>query len=190
MSPCVPSPARCHQRYRSHSPSPIGRDALTRVLATPASQPFRSFYHSKLAGADAILALYSGTALHGARAAFFLRSRATWDNVRQLNKLPARLGEGPGPFLGGARPGVDDFHVSAWLARIAHAAGAGVAAEGIGVLGDALGTRVPRQVSEYWDAWALRPSWRTVYSNQLHRNIADQGLYSMLVNARVVYCDI
>ncbi len=58
------------------------------------------------------------------RASFPPASNALWDGIKDfiVETLPAAIAEGP--FIGGARLGVDDFHVGIRLARIAIVLGA------------------------------------------------------------------
>jgi glutathione S-transferase len=71
-------------------------------------------------------------------------------------------------FIGGERPGNADFHVGAWLGRIAAVSGAKTSEEGVKALEGAFGKQVPEAVSDYWNAWAARDSWSQVYVNGLH----------------------
>jgi hypothetical protein len=99
---------------------------------------------------------------------FFEQSKAHWDAVRSfiLNILPAYLPNSG--FVGGVKPGEDDFHVAAWLARIASARGAKKTEQGLKELEKEVGMSVPEKVAKYWNAWAQRESWKTVYQDGLH----------------------
>jgi len=80
--------------------------------------------------------------------------------------LPAAIGEGP--FIAGAEPGVDDCHVTAWLARIVSVVGAQKSDEGVSALAKRFGP-IPQKVNVFWDTWIKRGSWVKVYSdNVLH----------------------
>jgi hypothetical protein len=71
-----------------------------------------------------------------------------------------------GPFISGARPGVDDFHFGAWLARVASLLGAHTSKEGV----DALQRRfepLPENVKLYWAAWISRDSWVKAYPDSV-----------------------
>jgi len=65
-------------------------------------------------------------------------------------------------------PGEADFHLAAWLARIALLCGSGNTAMGKEMLEKELGQKLPERVATYWDAWAGRESWGRVYADGLH----------------------
>ena len=73
-----------------------------------------------------------------------------------------------GPFLGGTQPGEDDFHLGAWLTRIAAVSGAQKPEEAAEKLAASFGAPVPERVLAYWDAWVVRPSWKEVYDGGCH----------------------
>ena len=80
--------------------------------------------------------------------------------------LPTAITEGP--FIGGVRPGVDDFHVGAWITRIAFVSGAQKSEEGLSALEKRFGP-LPENVKAYWTAWIGRDSWVKAYpENALH----------------------
>src|SRR6266852_5452468 len=98
---------------------------------------------------------------------FFSKSSALWDGIKVfiVETLPAAFTEGP--FIGGVRPGVDDFHVGAWIARIAFVSGA-QKSEGWSALEKIFGP-LPENVKAYWTAWIGRDSWVKAYpENVLH----------------------
>ncbi|CAG7847431.1 SubName: Full=Uncharacterized protein {ECO:0000313/EMBL:CCA68191.1} [Serendipita indica DSM 11827] len=69
-------------------------------------------------------------------------------------------------FLGGDIPGEADYHVGAWLARIASVLGAKNetgAWKSFEVFGP-----VPESLQKYWEAWTARKSWNAVYKDGLH----------------------
>ena len=67
-------------------------------------------------------------------------------------------------LIGGERPGEDDFHVGAWLARIVSTTGG----KEVSALEAELGQPVPPKVVSYWNAWSERDSWKKVYAQGLH----------------------
>ena len=71
-------------------------------------------------------------------------------------------------FIGGERPGEDDFHVAAWLARIAATLGGDAGKDGVHALEKELGVPVPDKVANYWAAWSERESWKITYREGLH----------------------
>jgi hypothetical protein len=79
---------------------------------------------------------------------FFDNSKAHRDGLRSciLVILPGYLPSG-GRFIGGAEPGEDDFHVAAWLARIA-SVGAEKTEQGLGELEKEASSRETGQVLE------------------------------------------
>lgn len=84
-----------------------------------------------------------------------------------LEELPDILPESG--FLGGDKPGEDDFHLAAWLARIASVAGGGDSSkDGARAIEKELGKATPEKVVSYWTAWSGRKSWQEVYANGLH----------------------
>lgn len=83
-----------------------------------------------------------------------------------LNVLPTILPDSG--FIAGSEPGEDDFHVGAWLARVAWITGAAKEADGYEKLEKELKVSVPAKVASYWQAWAARDSWKKVYADTLH----------------------
>ena len=99
---------------------------------------------------------------------FFTTSIAHWGNIVSFiqNELVAILPESG--FIAGAEPGEDDYHVGAWLTRVAWVAGAEKTPEGYTALDKELKTDVPPKVAAYWKAWFARPSWQKVYAETMH----------------------
>lgn len=99
------------------------------------------------------------------KSTYFAASKNHWVQLSKLIlDLPLYLpDEG---FIGGERPGEDDFHLGGWLARIVATTGAsdisGLAGEG------ALNQEVPPKLVKYWNAWIVRDSWKEVYAAGLH----------------------
>ncbi|KAF7339894.1 GST N-terminal domain-containing protein [Mycena venus] len=71
-------------------------------------------------------------------------------------------------FIGGELPGEDDFHVAAWLTRIAATTGAKSVDDPLTSMEDAYGALVPSKVTAYWGVWIAKPSWKKVYAYVLH----------------------
>lgn len=142
-----------------------GQTALEKYAASAEGAPFKDFYAKKLEGNGGILKIYKGDV---PSADFFATSTGHWQNIVAyvLNDLPEILPASG--FIGGAEPGEDDFHVGAWLTRVAWICGATNDAEGYKALEKELKVPVPEKVASYWKAWHARPSWQKVYSETLH----------------------
>ncbi|KAJ6535138.1 hypothetical protein B0H19DRAFT_1223049 [Mycena capillaripes] len=127
--------------------------ALEKYAADPAAAAFKDFYEPRLTANGALLAIYRREAPAEAQAAFFAKSKEHFDAVRSalLAVYPALLPANG--FIGGAEPGEDDFHMIAWITRIAWTA---------------YGEPVPDAMAAYWRAWIQRPSWKKVYAETLH----------------------
>ena len=104
-----------------------GQTALEKYAASAEGALFKDFYAKKLEGNGGILKIYKGDA---PSADFFATSTGHWQNIVAyvLNDLPEILPASG--FIGGAEPGEDDFHVGAWLTRVAWVCGATNDAEG------------------------------------------------------------
>ncbi|EPQ58625.1 hypothetical protein GLOTRDRAFT_57733 [Gloeophyllum trabeum ATCC 11539] len=148
------------------------QSALNRNASTPEGVEFKSFYDAKIVGNGGLLSIYKGEAPADVKSNFFSQSQKHWDSLRAFitQILPATLESTTKekPFLGGERPGEDDFHLAAWLARIAFVAGGKPGKDGLKVLEKELGEDVPDEVVDYWNAWAARDSWKKVYEGGLH----------------------
>jgi hypothetical protein len=149
-------------RVASHS---AGQDALEKYSVTPEAAPFKAFYEAKKAGNGGLLAIYKGEASAADTEAFIKQSQEVWANIVEYITvdLPALLPASG--FLGGERPGEDDFHVGAWLARISMVSGV---KENVTELEGPLGKPVPEKVAAYWASWSTRPTWKKVYAEGLH----------------------
>jgi hypothetical protein len=72
-------------------------------------------------------------------------------------------------FLGGDKPGEDDFHLAAWLARLVFVTGGGDSSkDGVHAIEKELDKPTPEKVVSYWTAWSSRKSWQEVYAKGLH----------------------
>jgi hypothetical protein len=140
------------------------QDALDKHSSTDEGAKFTSFYSAKKEANGGLLALYSGTAPAPAVEGFVKQSNEVWSNITRLivTDLPGVLPSSG--FIGGERPGETDFHVGAWLSRIAMTQ----SADDVKGLEESLGAPVPEKVVAYWNAWAARPSWKKVYAEGLH----------------------
>lgn len=141
-----------------------GQKALEHHSTTPDGNEHGDFYKAKIAGNGGLLAIYSGTAPDKATQQFYATSQQHWENLRKfiLEELPGYLPESG--FIGGERPGEDDFHLGAWLARIVATTGGKDAS----ALEAELGQSVPPKVVAYWATWSVRDSWKKVYAQGLH----------------------
>jgi glutathione S-transferase len=142
--------------------------ALERISATPEAAEFKTFYAEKLAANGGLLRVYKGEVPEEAKNGFFQVSTGHVANIRDLilHVIPAKLPASG--FLGGARPGEDDFHLIGWLARIASTVFASNDANGILAYEKELGVPVPPSVVSYWKLWVERSSFKTVYAAGLH----------------------
>ncbi|KAH8988996.1 hypothetical protein EDB86DRAFT_3081284 [Lactarius hatsudake] len=138
---------------------------LKKHAATPAAEPHRDFHDKQIAKISGLDALLAGNAPDEARRGFYSASTALWDSIKvfAVETLPAAIGEGP--FIGGATPGVDDYHVGAWIARIAFLLGAQQSDEGVAALEKGFGP-IPEKVKVYWSAWIARDSWVKAYPDK------------------------
>ncbi|KAJ6577504.1 hypothetical protein B0H19DRAFT_1120164 [Mycena capillaripes] len=127
--------------------------ALERYSQGPGAEPYKAFYQVKLAQNGEMLAIISGRASEQDKAAYFAKSQAHFDSVKNaVFEIP----------------GEDDFHVGAWLTRIAALNGAKSSDDAVVAMGAAFGKLVPGKVVAYWDVWTGKSSWKKVYANGLH----------------------
>ncbi|KAF8559255.1 hypothetical protein OG21DRAFT_1474229 [Imleria badia] len=132
------------------------QDALERYAAQPSAAQHKAFYDSKLASNGALLALYQGTAPDSDKQAFFHKSTTHWDTLNKFVSEELATVLPDTPFFGGGNPGEDDFHLAAWLARIAYIVGDGGEQDGVRSLQSGFGIE-------------LHPkSWQEVYAHGLH----------------------
>ncbi|KAI0252302.1 hypothetical protein BJV78DRAFT_1204333 [Lactifluus subvellereus] len=139
---------------------------LKKYAATEEGQAYKTFYDAKIAATGRMHALLNGHATHGDKQGHFTASTDLWAAIKAftLETLPAAITVGP--FIGGARPGVDDFHVGAWLARIAFLVGAQKSEEGFLMLDERFGL-VDEKVETYLKAWSARDSWVKTYPDHV-----------------------
>ena len=146
----------------------IGQNSLEKHADLPEAAEFKAFYDSKKAANGGILAIYKGEVSEDVKQGFFQQSVAHWQTIANfiLVDLPASLPESG--FLGGGTPGEDDFHLAAWLARIAFLTGGTNDKDGYKALEKETKEPIPAKVVAYWQAWVERPSFKKVYQNGLH----------------------
>ncbi|OSD03506.1 hypothetical protein PYCCODRAFT_1434403 [Trametes coccinea BRFM310] len=144
------------------------QNSLEKHSVLPEAAPLKSIYDEKKKGNGSFLSVYKGEVPEETKQAFFKQSIQHWNNLVSfiLNDLPAALPESG--FLGGQNPGEDDFHLAAWLVRIAHLVGASADKDGIKALEKETKKPIPPKVAAYWAAWVERPSFKKVYVNGLH----------------------
>ncbi|KAJ3933608.1 MAG: hypothetical protein NXY57DRAFT_1037494 [Lentinula lateritia] len=138
--------------------------ALKKYSLHPEAEPHKAFYDEKIASNGAFLTLYQGKA---SKDEFFAQSHTHFHNIATFFKesLVSYLPENG--FICGEIPGEDDYHLGAWLTRIAAALGAKNKDEAIPAFEKGFGAPIPGQVVSYWQAWTERPSWIKVYP-ELH----------------------
>ncbi|KAF7339892.1 GST N-terminal domain-containing protein [Mycena venus] len=144
------------------------QEALEKLSADPEAEAFKAFYETKKGQNGGLLAIVTGKAPEEHKAGFFDKSQAHFDSVKTavFEVIPGFLPDSG--FIGGEAPGEDDFHVGAWLTRIAATTGAKSADDALAAMEKAYGAPVPAKVAAYWGAWTARPSWKKVYAGGLH----------------------
>ncbi|KAJ7139837.1 hypothetical protein C8R44DRAFT_606389 [Mycena epipterygia] len=144
------------------------QEALEKYSQEAEGAPHKDFYEAKLAQNGGMLAVVTGKAPAEHKAGFFAKSQDHFDTVKTavFEVLPGFLPTSG--FIGGERPGEDDFHVGAWLTRIAATVLAKSSDDALAAFETAYGAPVPAKVAAYWGAWTARPSWKKVYAGGLH----------------------
>ncbi|KAJ7655102.1 hypothetical protein DFH06DRAFT_1201604 [Mycena polygramma] len=142
--------------------------ALDKYAQEAGAEEFKAFYETKKAQNGGLLAIVTGKAPEEHKNGFFSKSGAHFASVKTavFEVVPGALPESG--FLGGDAPGEDDFHLGAWLTRIAATTGAKTADDAVEAMNTAYGEKVPAKVVAYWGAWTARPSWKKVYAGGLH----------------------
>ncbi|KAJ7357076.1 hypothetical protein DFH08DRAFT_912120 [Mycena albidolilacea] len=142
--------------------------ALEKHAADPGAEPYKAFYETKKGQNGGLLAIVTGKAPAEHKAGFFANSQKHFEAVKSavLEILPGALPDSG--FVGGEVPGEDDFHLGAWLTRIAATTGAMSADDALAAFEKAYGVPPPAKVASYWGAWTARPSWKKVYAGGLH----------------------
>ncbi|KLO07582.1 hypothetical protein SCHPADRAFT_881503 [Schizopora paradoxa] len=142
------------------------QNKLKSVTNAPGADAHAKFYEAKQTGDALAQKLYGEVATEEEKATYFKISTEHWVNLRAfiLSDLPGYLPESG--FIGGERPGEDDFHLGGWLARIVACTGG---SDINALAGDAaLGKSVPEKLVAYWKTWSGRESWKEVYADGLH----------------------
>jgi hypothetical protein len=145
-----------------------GLGHLKEYAVTPEAQAHKQFYDKRIASLSSLYATLNGKVSVETKQAFFSDSIALWDSIKvfTIRTLPGAIMDGP--FIGGAGPGVDDFHAGPWLARIANLLGAEKSEGGVHALEKGFGP-LPEKVKVYWAGWIARNSWVKAYpDNMLH----------------------
>ncbi|KAG8978001.1 hypothetical protein FRB90_008606 [Tulasnella sp. 427] len=135
----------------------------------PTAPDLKAFYDAKLQFNGFLDSVYNPDAPTELKETWFAKSKAAWDAIRAfiLNDIPAVLPESG--YIGGQYPGEDDFHLAAWLARIALLTGATPKEDGALSLKNELGgAEVPEKIVSYWKLWSATPAWAVVYKDGLH----------------------
>lgn len=144
----------------------------------PTAPDLKNFYERKLAINGFLDNLYSAEeptdpdqkeVLKDHKEAWFKKSNEAWEAIRAfiLNDIPAVLPDSG--YIGGEIPGEDDFHLAAWLARIALLTGGTPKEDGASTLKAELdGAEVPEKIVSYWKLWSATPAWAVVYKDGLH----------------------
>lgn len=128
-----------HRLVLAYDRRVLGQDALGRHASQPNAVQHKAFYKSKLASNGSLLSIYQGTAPDHDRQAFF--EQFISDELALL--LPDTA------FLGGDNPGEDDFHLAAWLTRMAFVAGGGKEQEGVQALESGFGIKLHPKIRAY-----------------------------------------
>ena len=140
-----------------------GQTTLERLSSDPAASEHSDLYQAKIAANSGLKAIYEGLAPLQVKNGFFDTSTKHWARICSfvLSELPPVLpDEG---FIGGEKPGEDDFHLGAWLAIVGVLGG-----DNVGALAAELGQDVPEKIMKYWKTWSERESWKIVYAEGLH----------------------
>ncbi|CAK5279961.1 unnamed protein product [Mycena citricolor] len=144
---------------------------MEKYSKAPEGAVFKQFYDAKMQdnqGKFGLLSIIKGDAPEEHNAAFFAQSKAHYKNLQYAIQelLPSVLPERG--FIGGDIPGEDDFHLAAWLTRLAAASGAKTADEALPALEAFYGAPVPVKVKSYWNSWVELPSWKKIYGAGLY----------------------
>lgn len=116
------------------------------------------FWKTKAEANGGLLATYEGSV---APDGLFAASNAHSERLREVvyTILPARLQ---------AENAEADFHVVAWLTRIAATSGATGKADVTSALEKRFGAALPANVKTFLDKWTPKESWSKVYSAAIH----------------------
>ncbi|KAJ7491379.1 hypothetical protein B0H11DRAFT_2156494 [Mycena galericulata] len=139
-----------------------GQVVLEKYVSDPSKAAFKDFYKPQLVENTGLLAIYEHKGPPDAQARFFAQSQVHWVAVRSalFEAFPA--------LCQAATPGEDDFHMIAWLTRIAFLAGANSGADRLRAFENEYGAPVPENVAMYWQSAIESPSWKKVYNGIPH----------------------
>lgn len=143
----------------------IGQATLLRVVPT-APPELKAFYDAKLAANTGVLAVYTPGAPDEVVTPYFKATQDSLDAIGNFitTTLPQYLPEHG--FIGGDVPGEADFHLGAWMSKVAVSLGAKNEKGQFSVF--SIFGAVPTKVANYWDAWVSKESWNYVYKNGLY----------------------
>ncbi|KAJ7511294.1 hypothetical protein B0H11DRAFT_2386990 [Mycena galericulata] len=141
--------------------------ALEKYSQGPDAAQFKALYDTKLALNTSTLALFTGKAPAEAKAGYFSQSKEHFAAVKTalFEVFPGLLPERG--FIGGENPGEEDYHLAAWITRIAATSGAISRTDALAAFNATYGAQVPAKVAAYWGAWSERASWKKVYAASL-----------------------
>lgn len=159
---CNPS----HQLHNAFADNIVGKAKLQKLIAASPTE-FKDLYEKKKPQIDFLGAVYAPDAPDAVKTLFFEKSNQLWTDIANFLQmtLPSYLPEEG--FLGGEKPGEDDFHLAAWLSRIVWVSGGDQAEpEGIEVLAKIHPklTNVHGKIVNYWETSVSRPSWQKVFA--------------------------
>ncbi|KZO96257.1 hypothetical protein CALVIDRAFT_549767 [Calocera viscosa TUFC12733] len=132
-----------------------------------ADAEMKEYYKTKLPTLGFLNTLYTDAPAAQVEG-FVHHSVEHWQHVDEFisKTLPTYLPESG--FVEGAKPGEADFHVAAWIARIALLSGAPTTDKIDEALENEIGEKLPEKVTKYLAAWSERPGWKAVYADGLH----------------------
>lgn len=154
--------------HRVLTPAPTGQKVIDEAKASAPAE-YAAFYKQKDAANSPLVKIYTKGAPDELTKPFFEKCQANWDATGSLiyTTLPEHLPESG--FIGGDVPGEADWHVAAWIGRIGSVLGAKSTPGGWEALSQLKsGEPVPKKVQNYWDRWANRDSWKSVYAAGLY----------------------
>lgn len=148
------------------------RQAALQKYAETSPPEFEDFYESKIVRNGLMYTHLFGISAK-AKQALFNKTTRLWDSIKEFvtEALPGYLPEpeSEDKFIGGAVPGEDDFHLVAWLGRIALVNGGAADASGVDAISKVLeGAAVPVKVKTYWVNWASTEAFKRAYADGLH----------------------
>lgn len=145
-----------------------GLNALESFSKTAEGSTYKELYAETIPLNSWIVSVYKGEATEERKQELFCKSIDHWDKIATFirTEIPTALPEAG--FIGGSTPGEADFHLMAWLARVAFMAGGKPEKGGYSCFEEEIKEPVSPKLAEYWDAWTERESWKKLYSVSLH----------------------